>query len=288
MISSMTAFSRFESQGDWGKTVWEIRSINHRYLEINIRLPEMLGALEPILREHVKNSLQRGKIEITLRYEAPATSLQLTINHTLAAQLIHAHEELLKLKGVQEIPFNPVELMRWPSVLQAAETKSDKLEKNLLSTFDTSLKELINARQREGEALRNFLLQRLESMQDQIKQLKQHLPVIASEQRQKLMTRLTELKTTFDENRLEQEMVFFAQKMDVAEEIDRITTHIDETKKILAQGGAVGRRLDFLFQELNREANTLGSKSTSSMTTMVAVELKVLIEQGREQIQNIE
>jgi uncharacterized protein (TIGR00255 family) len=289
MISSMTAFARCESQGEWGKAVWEIRSINHRYLEINTRLPELWNVLEPQLRERIKNKLQRGKIDITLRFESNINNVSaLAVNYPLVAQLIRIQEELVKISGVQENLLKPIEIMKWPSVLQVVETKSDELEENILNVFDATLKELINARQREGIVLRDFLNQRLLAMQDQVKQVKIHLPEIIQDQRQKLLARLAEIKIAFDENRLEQEMVYFAQKLDVAEELDRLTAHIDEAKKTLAQGGAVGRRLDFLFQELNREANTLGSKSASSLMTMTAVELKVLMEQGREQVQNIE
>lgn len=289
MIFSMTAFARHESQGDWGSTIWELRSVNHRYLEINLRLPDALGTLEPIIRERIKARLQRGKIDINLRYQPSvreATSL--VINKVLVNQLLAAGTELAAESAFISTSCNLIDILKWPGVLQVSELDTVTLTTVLTAEFEQALTQLITIRQREGLALRALFEQRLQAMETEIAKVKKQLPTILIEQREKLWARFAEAKVTVEATRLEQEMVLFAQKIDVMEELERLQVHITEIRRVLQQGGAIGRRLDFLSQELNREANTLGAKAVNSDTTLAAVELKVLIEQLREQVQNIE
>ena len=288
MIHSMTAFARRELQASWGNAAWEIRSVNHRYLETGFRLPETFSQLEPVLREQLKTRLQRGKVDISLRYQ-PMSSIdsQLTINKELAAQLIQARTEIANLI-TQPSPLNPTDILRWPGVLQNKELDSANIRQSLLDLFSETLRDLIEMRKREGAALAALLEIRLDAMLQEINKVKKILPHISLNQREKIIARLSEAKVNFDPARLEQELIFYAQKIDVTEEIERLTTHINEVRKTLSQGNAVGRRLDFLMQELNREANTLGAKSVVIETSQASVELKILIEQMREQVQNIE
>lgn len=287
MIHSMTAFARQESHGDWGSAVWELRSVNHRYLELSMRLPETLTHLEPHLREQLKARLQRGKVEIILHYQPSAKLQKLAINQDLALQLTRAHAELAHLTNATT-PLDPFNILRWPGVLQTKETALTDLEPILLHSLQQAIDELIALRQREGEALQKLFDQRLHAMQTEIAKVKKQLPTIITAQREKLLHRFNEAAINLDPLRLEQEMVLFAQKIDVTEELDRLETHIKEVQRTLQQSDAGGRRLDFLLQELNREANTLGAKSVTPATTLTAIELKLLIEQMREQAQNIE
>lgn len=288
MIYSMTAFARQEAKSEWGNATWEIRSINHRYLDISIRLPESLNILEPLLREKIRSQLQRGKIEINLRYKpAPIADNQFAVNQDLVKRLIGAKNEVARLAD-ETTTINLIDILRWPNVLLAPEENTQQIQADLLKLFDQALTDLVAARAREGESLQKLLLQNLTAMQTAIDKVKHKLPEILKSQREKLIERFNEAQLTLEPTRIEQEMVLFAQKIDVKEELDRLETHIKEVKRTLQQTGSNGRRLDFLMQELNREANTLGSKSASTDTTLIAVELKVLIEQMREQIQNIE
>lgn len=288
MIYSMTAFARQEVQANWGSAIWELRSVNHRYLEINARLPDALSALEPLIREKIKSKLQRGKLDITLRYKPTvAESSHIKIDAALVQQLVNVQSEITSLVE-KNMPFNMMDILRWPGVLLLPEEDMQQIQTDLLIFFEQALNEFITVRQREGEALEKLLQQRLSAMLNEIGKVEKYLPTILKTQRDKLTHRFHEAKLTVDMMRFEQEMVLFAQKIDVTEEIDRLNTHLKEVTRTLQQGGAVGRRLDFLLQELNREANTLGSKAVISETTMAAVELKVLIEQIREQVQNLE
>jgi uncharacterized protein (TIGR00255 family) len=289
MIHSMTAFARHEAQGEWGSLVWEIRSINHRYLEINLRLPEKISALEPVLREQIKQRLQRGKIEITLRYQLPKNIIEkICVNQTLVTQLINACAAITVQARLSPTALDPLAILQWPGILQMPDEAVDDLRQAVKDTFTQTLTELLALRAREGSALQTLIEQRLDAMEIEIGKVIAQLPRILQEHREKLVQRLADIKANVDPHRLEQELVFFAQKIDVAEEMDRLVTHLAEMRNTLKQGEAVGRRLDFLLQELNREANTLASKSVTTATTMAAVELKVLIEQIREQVQNIE
>ncbi|MCK2085948.1 YicC family protein [Aeromonas sp. 3925] len=287
MIHSMTAYARKEFKGDWGTAVWEIRSVNQRYLETYIRLPEQLRSLEPVLRERFRAKLQRGKVECSLRFEAAqAAASQLHINEELARLIIDSANWVMKEAGQGQL--NPVDVLRWPGVMAAAEQDMDAVATELLGGFDLTMEEFLASRASEGANLKALIQQRLDGIQVEVKKVREHLPQIIEWQRQKLTDRLAEAKVELDPARIEQEIVLLAQKIDVAEELDRLEMHIGETIKIMKKGGACGRRLDFMMQEFNRESNTLGSKSINAEVTQSAVELKVLIEQMREQIQNIE
>jgi len=288
MIQSMTAFARHESQGDWGSAVWELRSVNHRYLEASLRLPETLSVLEPLIRERLKARLQRGKIDIVLRYHAPNNEGRLAVNKEFVAQLIKARAEIAEQSALMLAPFNPGDILSYPGVLQVAALDVVHLTTTLMAEFERVLEQFIAVRRREGAALQNFFAQRLTAIQAEIAKVKKCLPVVLVEQREKLLARFAETKLTLDSARLEQEMVLFAQKIDVTEELERLHAHLTEMQRVLSEEEAVGRRLDFLLQESNREVNTLGAKSVNMEITLAVVELKVLLEQLREQTQNIE
>ena len=286
MIHSMTGYARKEFKGDWGSAVWEIRSVNQRYLETYLRLPEQLRGLEPILRERFRKQLERGKVECNLRFESQTANAQIHVNETLAEQLIDNALWVIDRAGQGQL--NPLDVLRWPGVIAAQEQDMDELNTILLAGFDEVLAQFVESRQSEGEKLKALIEQRLEGIQGEITKVRALMPQILDWQRQKLIDRLAEAKLELEPTRVEQEIIMLAQRIDVAEELDRLGMHITETHKILKKGGACGRRLDFMMQEFNRESNTLGSKSINAETTQSAVELKVLIEQMREQIQNIE
>lgn len=286
MIHSMTAYARREVKGDWGTGVWEIRSVNQRYLETFIRAPEQFRGMEPVIRERLRKHLQRGKVEVYLKFTAnPAHVGELSINETLAEQLINS------AKWVQQQSqgdINPVDILRWPGVMEAQEVDLDAVNKALLLGFNDLIEDFKAARASEGGNLETMITTRLDSILEQVAIVEEHMPEITKWQREKLNAKLEDLKADIDENRLEQELIYLAQKQDVAEELDRLKSHVTEAHKIIKKGGACGRRLDFMMQEFNRESNTLASKSINTDITSAAVELKVLIEQMREQIQNIE
>ena len=286
MIHSMTGYARKEFKGDWGSAVWEIRSVNQRYLETYLRLPEQLRGLEPILRERFRKHLERGKVECNLRFESQTNAGQLQINEALAEQLIESALWVIDQAGQGQL--NPLDVLRWPGVMAAPEQDMDELNTRLLAGFDEVLGLFIESRQSEGDKLKAVIEQRLEGIQNEVTKVRAFMPQILDWQRQKLIDRLAEAKLELDPTRVEQEIILLAQRIDVAEELDRLGMHIAETHKILKKGGSCGRRLDFMMQEFNRESNTLGSKSINADVTQSAVELKVLIEQMREQIQNIE
>ncbi len=286
MIHSMTGYARKEFKGDWGSAVWEIRSVNQRYLETYLRLPEQLRGLEPILRERFRKQLERGKVECNLRFESQTANAQIHVNEALAEQLIDNALWVIDRAGQGQL--NPLDVLRWPGVIAAQEQDMDELNTILLAGFDEVLAQFVESRQSEGEKLKALIEQRLEGIQGEITKVRALMPQILDWQRQKLIDRLAEAKLELEPTRVEQEIIMLAQRIDVAEELDRLGMHITETHKILKKGGACGRRLDFMMQEFNRESNTLGSKSINADTTQSAVELKVLIEQMREQIQNIE
>lgn len=288
MIYSMTAFARIQNQGEWGSLVCEMRSINHRYLEMSIHLPEALRVYEMPIRELIREQIKRGKIECAVRYQpAVVEGSSLSVNSILAKEICLASEQVatfLRHPGL----VNPADVLRFPGVITAQETDVKKLQDEVLGVLNMAVTELIAARSREGEELKHLFLQRMDLMQNELAKVRERLPQVIIDQQDRLLKRLDDAKLELDKSRLEQEMVIFAQKIDVAEEIERTETHITEVRRILKQGGLAGRRLDFLLQELNREANTLGSKSVDTVLTHAAVEMKVLIEQVREQVQNIE
>lgn len=287
MIHSMTAYARREVKGTWGSAVWEIRSVNQRYLETYIRMPEQLRALEPIVRERFRKRLARGKVECNLRFEAaPSQNTELKINETLATQLIHAARRIKEISGEGHI--GPFQVLQWPGVMETPEQDMDAINKALLEGFDLTINDFIAARASEGENMKVLIEQRLDAITCEVIKVRTKMPEILNWQRERLLNKLEDAKIELDTNRIEQEIILLAQKTDVAEELDRLDSHVTETKKMLIKGGACGRRLDFMMQEFNRESNTLASKSISTEITASGVELKVLIEQMREQIQNIE
>jgi uncharacterized protein (TIGR00255 family) len=286
MIHSMTGYARKEFKGQWGTAVWEIRSVNQRYLETYFRLPESFRSLESILRERLRQGLERGKIECNLRFESQANQGQLQVNEAFAEQLID--NALWVIDRAGQGTLNPVDILRWPGVMEGAEQDMDALNTELLAAFDTVFKEFIAARQAEGEKLKEVLELRLAAVATEAAKVGAQMPAILDWQRQRIIDRLADANIDLEPARVEQEIVLLAQKIDVAEELDRLNMHVTETRKILSKGGACGRRLDFMMQEFNRESNTLASKSINAEVTQSAVELKVLIEQMREQIQNVE
>lgn len=289
MPRSMTGFARREAKLPWGTLVWEIRSVNHRYLEPSFRLPEDFREIEPHLRDAMRKALQRGKVEASLnvQWEQEGES-DLGINLPKIAQLTKAAQQINGLLGAIAAPVNALDILRWPGVIQKQELDREQMHKAALELFDLALEGLIEHRSREGAELQQLIINRLDNVSAQVVNVRALMPDILAAQREKLQTKLAALQVELDPERLEQEIVLLAQKADVDEELDRLDTHVIEVKRSLKQTDSLGRRLDFLMQELNREANTLSSKSIVSETTQAAVELKVLIEQMREQIQNIE
>ena len=287
MIYSMTAFARLEVKKDWGDAVWEIRSVNQRYLENFFRLPEQFRGLENTLREKLRQSLTRGKIECSLRIETKKqTNAELNLNKDLANQVIQSLQWIKTQAGEGEI--NLTDVLRYPGVVEAQEQDLDAISQDLLTAFDDLLTDFIAMRGREGEKLNDIIQQRLDAIAVEADKVRSQMPAVLQWQRERLLQRFEDAQVNLDPQRVEQEMILLAQRVDVAEELDRLQMHVKEIMNILKKGGAVGRKLDFMMQELNRESNTLASKSINADITASAVELKVLIEQMREQIQNLE
>ncbi len=287
MILSMTAFARSDHQSELGNYSWEIRSVNSRYLELHFRLPDSMKALEADLRQVLRNKLSRGKVECTLKFVPLSADQNMNINEELVSQISQAADQVHGIIGPGHA-LDALEILKWPGVLSQPSLDLAQVKDEALAAFHVGLKDLIAMRQREGDALTVFIQQRIDGIKTEVEKVKTLLPQILKAQRKNLLTRLEAVKIKVDEDRFEQEMVMLLHKADVDEELDRLQAHLTEVAGILSQGGAIGRRLDFMMQELNREANTLSSKSISHLTTQIAVQLKVLIEQMREQIQNIE
>jgi uncharacterized protein (TIGR00255 family) len=287
MIRSMTAYARREIKGDWGSAAWELRSVNQRYLETYIRLPEQFRSLEPVIRERIRARLTRGKVECNLRFDLdPGAQSTLQLNEKLAKQLVEAAQWVKMQSDEGEI--NPLEVLRWPGVMLAEEQDLDAISTELLLALETALDDFIAARESEGAALKTMIEQRLDGVSAEVTKVRAQMPNILQWQRERLVSKLEDAQVQLENTRLEQELVLMAQRVDVAEELDRLEAHVKETHKIMKKDEAVGRRLDFMMQEFNRESNTLASKSINADVTTSAIELKVLIEQMREQIQNIE
>ena len=287
MVQSMTAFARVEQNGAYGTLSWELRSVNHRYLEPHLRLPDTLREVEGTVREALRNGLSRGKVECTLKLTESASEQSLHVNQERTQQLIQAAEQISQLIA-QPAALNPLEVLAWPGVLSTQTMDSQAINSAAIELFRSALTQLKESRGREGADLARLISERLEAIQNEVVVLRELVPQMLELQRQKILTRCQEMQVELDPQRLEQELVLVAQKSDVAEELDRLATHITEVSRVLKAGGAIGRRLDFLMQELNREANTLGSKAIDTRSTQAAVNIKVLIEQMREQVQNIE
>ncbi len=287
MIRSMTAFARGERHGEWGSLEMELRSVNHRYLEMSVRLPEELRFVEMAVRERIGARLGRGKVECRLSFHPSAVHGELVINEELARQLAHASRVI---DGMLYNPsaVNSMDILRWPDVLLPPKLDTELWKAQVLGLLEGVLEEFTATRVREGEQLKPLIEQRCDAIESLVAELRTHLPELTTRWRERIQERLAELKEELDPARLEQEMLLFAQKVDITEELDRLVTHVKEVRRVLGRDDPVGRRLDFLMQELNREANTIASKAADAETTQAAVELKVLIEQMREQVQNIE
>ena len=288
MIRSMTAFARRQVRDTFGELTWEVRSVNHRFLEASVRLPEELRAIEPVVRERVNQRLGRGKIDCGLRYQSGGGAVaEIRINEVLVKQLLAAADGMMRHLHSSPLP-TIMDIMRWPGVLETAPQDFTPVQQAAAALLDEVLDELVESREREGERLAELIRQRLAGMRTQVVRARARMPQVIQGVRERIAARLAEVSESLDQERLEQEMALLAQRLDVDEEMDRLNTHLDEVERVLAADEPVGRRLDFLMQELNREANTLGSKSADSETTAISVEMKVLIEQMREQVQNLE
>lgn len=292
MAASMTAFARRESETPMGVMTWELRSVNHRYLDVSLRIPDELRAMEAAARERIVARLSRGKIDGFFRLR-PSTEagFKLTLNEALVAELVGLSAAVHHQWGVHaglNSGLTVADVLRWPGAVQSAEANLEGVQRGAMTLLDQVLADLSDSRQREGNQLVTGMLRRCDTITELVGVTRTRLPDMLDLYRKRLRTRLAELASELDPQRLEQEMVLLAQKFDVAEELDRIVVHLDEVRRVLQQAGPVGRRLDFLMQELNREANTLGSKSVDIETTRASVDIKVLIEQMREQMQNIE
>lgn len=286
-INSMTAFARVEGDNALGSFAWELRSVNHRYLETQFKLPEKLKSLEPLLRERLRKTVARGKIECSLYFKASDNEQSLVINQGRVSALLDAAEKIAD-QALGATPLTRNEILQWPGVLQPSEIDLSLLTELLLQSFDQALVKLVEARGAEGARMAALIYERLDLIDQLSDQLKQVMPGVLNDYQQRIETRLEQLKVEVDHDRLAQEIVMLAQKVDIAEELDRLNAHTAEVRITLAKPEPCGRRLDFLMQELNREANTLGSKSIATDNSQGAVNLKVLIEQMREQVQNIE
>lgn len=286
MIRSMTAFASAERSTPWGTLACELRAVNHRFLEPSLRLSEELRALEPALRERLSQKLSRGKVDLSLRLRAAAGVEGLNLNHDLLDRLGELAVEMAGRFPGLKAEFT--ELLRYPGLIEQAEIDGDALQAEVLALLDQTLDAFIAAREREGAALAAAMGERLDGIEAITAQVRTMLPEIRTALRAKLDARIADLKQPLEPGRLEQELVLNLQKIDVDEELDRLASHVVEMRRALKGREAVGRRLDFLLQEFNREANTLGSKSVDARSSAAAVELKVLIEQLREQVQNIE
>ncbi len=288
MIHSMTAFARRGRRTDWGELVWEIRTVNHRYLEMGFRLPEDLRSLETACRKAISTRLRRGKVDCALKINfSDAAASDIQVNESLVDSLLERGGEVAaRMKNPGQV--SPLAVLRWPGVVAETERDLGPVEKAALALLDETLAALSEGRANEGARIRDMLLARCEAVSGHVVAVRERLPEVRERIREKVTAKLNELTAEFDRDRLEQELVMLAQKMDVDEELDRLESHITETRKVLDRKDAVGRRLDFLMQEFNREANTLASKSNDAETTRIAVDIKVLVEQMREQVQNVE
>ena len=288
MSNSMTAFARETLTGDQGELTWELRSVNHRFLETFVRLPEDLRALEMRVRERIGARLDRGKVDASLRYApAAAAAGELRINRRYLELLLAAGAEVGSRLGRMPAP-EPFDLLRWPGVLEEQKPDLGPVQEQALALLDRTLSTLVATRAREGERLAGLIRDRCDRLLICVAKVRERMPQVMAEVRQRILDRLDEVRAELDPNRLEQELALLAQRLDVDEEMDRLQAHVQEVRAVVGSDKPVGCRLDFLMQELNREANTLGSKSSDLEVTRLAVEMKVLNEQMREQIQNLE
>ncbi len=289
MIRSMTGFARRERQGPWGTLTCEIRTVNHRYLEVSLRLPDDLRGLENDARQLLGASLRRGKVDAGLYMRSTAAvATTIELNASLVEQLLKNAHDVSRMLGGSPAPMNAMDVLRWPGVVREAERDIGPVSGEALGLLKETVDQLNEARAREGARIREMLQTRCHALVEGVALVRARLPEVSARIRAKVGERVAQLGTQVDPERLEQELVLLAYKMDVEEELDRLGSHVTETLRVLDSTEPAGRRLDFLMQELNREANTLSSKSQDVETTRAAVDMKVLIEQMREQVQNVE
>jgi uncharacterized protein (TIGR00255 family) len=288
MIASMTGFARHEASGPWGTLVCELRSVNHRFLEAGLRLPDELRAAEGELRQRLTRQLRRGKVDCTLTYRRPQGAAGVLEVDAAALGRVVAAAQLVSRSLREPSTVSALDVLRWPGVLREESVCGEQLLSAAYAVFDATLTELVAARAREGARLRELLEQRCAALQVLVATVRARLPEVQARVRARLHERLAEITASVDHERLEQELVLLLQRLDVDEELERLSGHISEIVRVIDGSEAAGRRLDFLMQELNREANTLSSKSQDLETTRSAVDMKVVIEQMREQVQNAE
>ena len=288
MPYSMTAFSRTSGQTPWGEITCELRSVNHRYLEINPRLPDEVRSLEPQIRDNIAQHVKRGRVDCNIRLQQQELGAEdVNVNKDLIAKVVAVADQI-RAQNSNLQPLRVADVLRWPGVVLAPQLDEDQIGTVAMECLRDAIHQLVDIRKREGERLLSTLLTKLEGAREIVKGLKTSVPNLQQQFRQRVEKRLEDARLELDPTRLEQELVIYIQKSDVSEEIDRLEAHLEELSNVFHQDQPIGRRLDFLMQELNREANTLGSKSIDTRLTQASVELKVLIEQMREQVQNLE
>jgi len=288
MLRSMTGYGRKDCETSTGILSWELRSVNHRYLELGFRLPEDLRAIEPLAREKVSKHLKRGKIDVALKLSSgTSSSREFVVNDALVAQLVESTQAIAE-KLDKPGSIDPLRILSWPGVTATPIPDTEALHKEALASLDDALTDFIASREREGAKTQAMIAERVDGIEKLVAEARVIRPAVVERLQEKLKAKLATLDLVVDAGRLEQELALMAQKLDIDEELDRLDAHVSEIREIFQRQEPVGRRLDFLIQEFNREANTLGSKASDSDTSGISVELKVLIEQIREQVQNIE
>ncbi len=288
MTYSMTAFARHQAQTEWGELTWELRSVNHRYLEVSLKLPDEVRHMEQDLRQQIGRDMKRGRIDGMLRINStPLDSSSVCLNQEVLQRLYDLAKQV-NASGAHVEPLRSIDVLNWPGVIETPEQDIESLGAAVKDLLTVALSDMLATRQREGERLDELIVNRLDQCNQIVDTLRGELPDINALVRTRLEERVAEIRDSVDPNRLEQELVLLLNKSDVSEEIDRLVVHLDEVRRVLKNSEPIGRRLDFLMQELNREANTLGAKAADQRVTNASVELKVAIDQMREQIQNIE
>ena len=288
MIYSMTGYSALSQELPQGTLNLELKSVNSRYLELQFRIADDLRVLEPMLRELIGSRLGRGKVDCRLGFSAAVTAESLAHLHTGLLDQLLVLDKTVRERAPQAVPLSVAEILRWPGIMDTEEVSKETLKSAALALLTQALDDLAATRAREGAKLKDIILERAEQMTGLVAQIKPKSALIVANLQEKLRQRLHEAQVSSDDERVRQEIVLFAQKIDVDEELARLGAHLSELQRILQKGGSAGKRLDFLMQELNREANTLGSKSVDKEMSQASMDMKVLIDQMREQVQNIE
>lgn len=288
MLQSMTAFGQSLAATEHAELCWEIRAVNHKFLDVGVRLPEGLRPIEARMREMIAAKVHRGKLDVSVKFSAASgTGAQLALNQKLLAQLSDVIDQIQTVR-IDAGRFDPVQLMQWPGLVSSDSALDNEVLQSALESFAVALDDFLRARLREGSQLGDMLGGRAAQLSRLVIELRDHRPSVVSRQREKLLNKLAQLDIEHELGRLEQELVYAAQRLDIDEELDRLDAHLHELSLVLERNEPVGRRLDFLMQELNREVNTVSSKASDSTTTATSIDMKVLIEQMREQVQNVE